>query len=433
MNLPPGTRETRVWLVSGIVLAGLLGALAFHYAQRVYRHKSFPHTTFLYNPTAAGSDFSKLAEPTSRWDPYESELSVYPPLTYVPLYPFALMPGRTGLFLFSCLFVVGVLWFVSYQLRFLPRWPRLCAALMIGLCNYAVLFCLDRGNVEAFVFLALGGFFLCYRADENSKVSRLSMLFLASAIAMKIYPAVYLVLLFARRQYRAIAETLLIALTLTLLAAALLPDGVSDSLVALKVHLENFRAEYVTDIKGLQYNSSYWGLLKFLILPRGDYREPLQNALLLPYIIASLALFAALSIYIWRVERTYWKQVTILTCTMLLLPHVSFDYRLIHLLLPVGLFLASNTPDRFGSLYGALWGALLIPKAYVFLVGFVSIGCVINPLIMTVLLGLIVADGLRVHATPVRQDPGDTPTLEPRKPRKIGMPDRKGKPWRPSR
>jgi hypothetical protein len=83
--------------------------------------------------------------------------------------------------------------------------------------------------------------------------------------------------------------------------------------------------------------------------------------------------------------------VALLTFTMLVFPQVSFDYKLLHLLLPVGLFLAAPTGQR-DTFYAVCLGLLLVPKAYGWLTHDVSVSVLLNPLLMTVVGVALIRD-----------------------------------------
>jgi hypothetical protein len=85
----------------------------------------------------------------------------------------------------------------------------------------------------------------------------------------------------------------------------------------------------------------------------------------------------------------------------ILLPEVTFDYKLIHLLVPAVLFI-STSPGKAGEdrLYMWLFGLLFIPKAYAPIGYETTIGVLLNPLLMTAMMGTIVWRGIRRTPAP---------------------------------
>ena len=84
-------------------------------------------------------------------------------------------------------------------------------------------------------------------------------------------------------------------------------------------------------------------------------------------------------------ERVFWRRLCLLTIAMLLLPNVSADYRLVFLLLPLGLFVREGKPSRYDLLLCWLFGCLLIPKNYLILDQDRNIGMLLNPLLLLLL------------------------------------------------
>ena len=88
---------------------------------------------------------------------------------------------------------------------------------------------------------------------------------------------------------------------------------------------------------------------------------------------------------------------------MLLLPHVSFDYKLILLFVPLILFINSNQRYKSDWFYMSVYALLLIPKSYYFLPHFttnsgaqdIGIGVILNPFLMITMLIVIIAGGIK--------------------------------------
>ncbi len=77
---------------------------------------------------------------------------------------------------------------------------------------------------------------------------------------------------------------------------------------------------------------------------------------------------------------------------MLLLPQVTFDYKMIHLYIALMLFLNSQKQSPYDILYAILFGLLLIPKDYLYIQPDISIAVFLNPLLMLMIAGTILLD-----------------------------------------
>jgi uncharacterized membrane protein len=219
---------------------------------------------------------------------------------------------------------------------------------------------------------------------------------LACATAMKLYPGVFGVLLLQRRQYKASALTAVMTLAVTLAAAASFPGGISGTFQKLSSNLEYFNNQYVLSLNASIFSSNYFAVLKIILAASGLNVTPWSQTLLLPYTLFCILVFAAVVIYILVREKVLWKQACLLTILVITLPTVSFDYKLIYLLLPLGLFVSAPQENAADDrLYGLLFGLSLIPKAYLPITGEVTLSVVLNPLLMTVMMGHIIWTGLR--------------------------------------
>jgi hypothetical protein len=120
------------------------------------------------------------------------------------------------------------------------------------------------------------------------------------------------------------------------------------------------------------------------------------------YSLVVMVCFALITLYVVFIEKVLWKKVALLTFSMLLFPHVSFDYKLMHVFLPLLLFINSEGESRGDWFYATAFALLLIPKSYYFLPDFVtnsgnrdiSIAVFVNPLIMVVMICVIMVGGL---------------------------------------
>ena len=121
------------------------------------------------------------------------------------------------------------------------------------------------------------------------------------------------------------------------------------------------------------------------------------------YRLSALALFGLVSIYVLLIERRRWKKVALLAFSMLLIPEISADYKLLHIFLPLFVFLNAPPSEKSDWFYACMFALLLIPKNYFFVAslttdagpGTYSIGAILNPLIMLAMSAVIIVRGLR--------------------------------------
>jgi len=386
-------REERAWLVSFIVVVGFAGAVFFHYWLGYYRGLPYPKNTFLFIPSDHSMDFFNLFNPVQTGHPYSYQWSIYFPFAFIPFSLFSFLPARIVHLAFLSIFIGWTVGFLYKHLKFLPHYERPTATFILSFLSYPFLICIDRGNFECLLFVFLCLFFANYQQGNLKR----SVFYLACAIAMKAYPGVLVVLFLARKQYKAAIATVVLAILLTVLSAAVYPGGVVGSFQGLANNLGHYKQDYIVGDGALAFGSSYFGPLKIIVRKFHPMGAAAIDPFILLYTLTCLAGFALASIYIVFRERTFWKQVAILSFAMILLPTVSAEYKLIHILFPLAFFLASPQNEKRERLYAVLFGLLLVPKAFFWLRDDISISVILNPLLMTTMILLIVLDGLSVR------------------------------------
>ena len=381
------TKTRKLRLLCAIVLGGMAFALAYHgLVARIFA-VGWPSNTFLFGPSIRFSDFYDIFLPLQGGDPLGRVQAIYFPFAYLTLVPIVGLPANAALAITFAVFAIGVFWWCWRALPELPPLRRAAVASATGFATYPFLICIDRANMEMIVALFVFGFLV---ALQRGRVM-LGAALLAGAIAMKVYPGVFGVILLQRRQYRAAALCAVLTIAFTLLPAAFFPGGIAQSFETLNGNQQWFRDNFIFNPGRAYFSTSYWSVLKFG--SRYVHADPqaLLHALHGVYIALSAALFAVLGWHVWRREPVLWKQAALLCFAMLVLPEVSFDYRLIHVLGPLMLFLAAPPEQGRDDLFYTIgFGLLLIPKAYAPLGVETTIGVLINPALMTLMAAHIV-------------------------------------------
>jgi len=85
---------------------------------------------------------------------------------------------------------------------------------------------------------------------------------------------------------------------------------------------------------------------------------------------------------------------------MLLTAPGSYDYRLLHVFLPLAFFVNDDSKNKNDLIYTVLFGLLLIPQSYILPVYKVThvtdmIGIFTEPLLMLTFIFLIITEGLK--------------------------------------
>src|SRR4051812_5553015 len=116
---------------------------------------------------------------------------------------------------------------------------------------------------------------------------------------------------------------------------------------------------------GILYGHSLLGGARILYVQH----MPPVAAVLKPYTIVSLLSLPGISyVVVFRI-RELWRRVAVIVMSLNLLPYTSTDYKLLHIYIPMFLFINAITRDRLDRVYALLFALLLAPKYYVYLFG----------------------------------------------------------------
>lgn len=385
--------ERKGWILALIVIVGFSLSVFFHYIVGTILGQPYPENTFLFNPHDWLNDFHNIFAAVSAGDPYRKRISCYPPFAYVPLIALCGLSSIAAAAIFLSGYASMVLIWCYQQLKQFSDYQRLLLTFSLSILTYPFIFCFDRANLEILVLAYLIGFVECHRRGHT----RGRTIFLACATATKMYPGVLFLILLKERKYKDILMGGLLTLLFSCASAMLYPGGLFVTLKRFSQNLAYFKANYV-HAPILLYNSSYWGILKYFVY-RGTSYHPETPSVMIAYTVTCLILTGAVAGYLYLYETTFWKQLTLLIGLMILLPHVSYDYKLVLLLVPMFLFVAETQSTLMDNLYAVLFGFLMIPKAYIFSQNGMNPGFILNPLLITALMLSIMAEGMRASRT----------------------------------
>ena len=382
----------RLHIAALVVAAGFLINVVFHYVQGFYLGKPYPFNTCMFNPQVMFQDFDAVYQGIKGFKPYFPD--DFTPSNYFPFANFIFYPFTwIGYFplanlCFILLFLAAYAW-GSYLL--LAQTPRVGPSaemflpfFIICFMSYPLLFNLDRANIETYLYLAMSAFMLSYVRQRYC----LSALFLAMAIAMKFFAVIFLLAYIAKKQWRPIFLAAGFTMALTLIPLWLFEGGFVANLSALAGALGSFGTRYIDDpFKTIQHSTSFYAVVRLLYLLKFD---TVDIDFKIPYAIAMTAILLPLSGYIIFRPLAAWQRIYLITFVFILFPFISFDYRLIHLNLPLFLLINSTKKERFELPILIGFSLLLIPKDYGVFGLDISVNVLLNPLIMTFMAGLVI-------------------------------------------
>lgn len=394
-TLSPAQQRTVVFC--GVLLAGMLAALAVMAINLLLQRAYYPAVTFLFDPRYRFEDFYDVAAfASSGLNVYAQTGPNYFPFFMLLLLPLKYLPVQAALWGVSGFFVAFYAWLAYHLMPALP-----CKPAWVGVftaCSFPLFFALDRGNVEMLLFIVCGLFIYCYQKGRLKTAG----LWLALAINMKLYPAVFLVLFAADKKYRELLLTL--CLTVGFFA---LGYFITDANQHLLHNLEAFAAFNHYLPFGLQFSHSLMNIVRvpaFISLNGGgpSLWGPFMQfsaEISLPYMLFVLAVFAFICLYVVFLRPPRWKAVLLLTLAEIGFPFVSYDYTLLHLTLPVLLLFAAPGRLPRQTTLCVLLALLFIPMNFwshtyyrYFYNMVLNAGTLVRPLLIVFLLAMLMSD-----------------------------------------
>jgi Glycosyltransferase family 87 len=394
------TRERKTaWLVF-VVLLGFVATVAAHYVVGQYELRGYPYSTFLFTPQDATGfpgqpnilgvhyfgDFFEAWITSRGPHPYvDSPLagpSSYFPATHVVLFPLAQLALEPALVLYLVAFTVA---FVVLVFRHVDgdRLARTQAALVLTGCSTPVLFLIDRANIEGLLFVMLAGSLLAYRRERVY----LAAVLLALPIAMKGSAGIFWLLFLFDGQIRALLLSVATFALTTIGALLILPGSTQANVEGLHSALRILITATGAGTTGLRHSTSLKSAFAGLGHADGHFDVFVDH-----YLLVGIAVLLGVALVLAILRPVLWQRVALLSAAMIVVPSVSYEYRMINLYLPLLLFLGTPERRRSDALFVALFGLLLVPKGLPILFGDVNLGTVVNPLLLLVLMAAVVVD-----------------------------------------
>jgi hypothetical protein len=292
-------------------------------------------------------------------------------------------------------------------------------------CSYPIWFALDRANLEVWAFGGTALWAYSYQRGYRPAAN----FALAVTLNLKPFPIVFCALYAARGTWKDLFYGALAGAVIFGFCMALLPGSVADNMRRLAVNLDLYNKVYIERGEGMPFAHSLFGLLKMIAATKTPGGPFAYNAagLMMPYLVLSLAAMVWLTIYLTRVAQPWWAQLALLVSAMNLLPFFSADYKLLHVFLP--LFAWINAPPamppqmlagrslypggaQFDKIIAVLFALLLMPKN----IGHpwndeISLGSILNPLLMLLLCVLVIRPSWSSKAHPLFSTTKEKPFL----------------------
>jgi len=388
-------RQDKLTLSSTILLTTFIGAVFYHFIMGVYLGWPHPYNSFLFFPWAKFSDYTGARALHKALNPYSLE-SVYPPLMFLLSYPLTQIGDDEYSYLEPAImivfFIAILFWTVFKLLKTKDSIEDFKLSVIFCLLNYPVLFLIDRGNLDLimFPFLFLG---LVHLYKRNSGAAAF---FLGFATALKITPAIFFLFLIKEKKYKEVIFAGIGIIAVNVAAAAFFKSGVAGTFQLMLRNMgRNYLGWALTDFS-VYYTHTLKGMIRMLSynFSSPTFQDGIQKWHSTYKVVTGLILISTMGLVYLRKGIEYWKGLTLVSITTLLLPLFSPDYKLVILIIPMILFLTSERKDRNALLYTVLFSLIFVPKSF-FWIKFVpweaaairesSPGPIITPIILFIL------------------------------------------------
>jgi len=399
LNMIRIDRENKIATSSLIILAGFALSVVYHYVEGIYKGLGYPYDTFLFKPNDRWADFIKLVNISH--NPY----SVIRGWSNFPfLYRFAWLFSFGHLNLLVKVYLLLFAGFFAYICWKNVKTPHpmdtVKNVFIFAFLSYPFLFSIDRANFEIVAFACLYGYFNLYH-----KHSMIASIFLALAVALKVYPAILALLFLTDKKYKEFFLAAGLSFFLTIASYAILPGGLVANIKGNFNNITAYNKSYAVFNGGLPFGNSLFGAIKFVVfwVKPGLTFNPativfIGGALPYYYIFTGFVLLGLFA-YVVFVEKSFWKKAAIFVCALNLLPTVSGDYKLLHLFIVLFLLINETEHNPWDWLYILLLSLVMIPKDYFRLLAEpeVSLSVLVNPLLMLLLITVIIGTGLQEY------------------------------------
>jgi len=323
----------------------------------------------------------------------------YFPFVFLFLWPFSLFSLQAALLISLMLFII--FFYISSYLFLGNNFSRLASTLALCSFSYVFIFLLDRANVETFVYIFIAMFMLLYlKPNKSMFLDIITAIFISFAINFKLYPGVFIILMLRDKRFRCLAFTILFSGIVFIISM----KAVGGTLDGLLQNLSWFNDNYqkaVFEIVAPQNTHSLFDSIKsitLLITKDVDVTKAIILKFIGPYVLLVLILFTFIAAYVILYEKSKWRAVFLLTVAMVLFPYTSNDYTLIHMYIPLFMYIISKKDNgKLDYIFSVLFAIIFCQLSFFELIKNFNwyLGMLIRPFAILTIMLIIIIQGLK--------------------------------------
>ena len=195
------------------------------------------------------------------------------------------------------------------------------------LTSYPVLFLIQRGNLEILIWVPVSlGLILFIRKKYGWAAVAFGL-----AVALKLYPFMFLSLLVVRRRFKEVGIAVLTALAVTTLSLWELGPSLAAAFRWNSIQLQAFGKYFAASEWALGYDHSFFSLVKLVTLSLHPDLTPFVRT----YTISAAALGILIFVlFLWRIPQL--NHILVVSILSVTIPPVSYDYTLLSLYVAFG-------------------------------------------------------------------------------------------------
>lgn len=357
--------STQIFIISGVVLTSIF-FIAFVFHNNLY-------TALLHGiKEDSFMDFFNSINHAIGREPYEWA-AIYPPICYMFYWFFGILMGDDAMEILAqhdvsqlelkqltLPMIVFLFYFTITLLLFLwllksmkhGKKAEKTWILIVVTLSVPFIYQFERANIIFLSLIFTMAFFL-WKDSENKYLRELSLILLAIAASLKIYPAIFGLLLLSEKRYKEAVRLVIYGVVFFFLPFLFIRGGFSTVPQFLK-NLTYTTTEYQATREGYKINFS--ALISYVA---GKFSP---NTLLWEVVSGKVALLLSiLGICVFPWLKEHWKKVLLLTCILIGFPNMSFEYTAIFLVIPLVMFLNQEQTGKMQYAYLILFILAFFP------------------------------------------------------------------------
>jgi Protein of unknown function (DUF2029). len=325
-------------------------------------------------------DFFNILSILATGHPYENALFIYPPFTglifgiFKDMLPYDLLAyattinpasvidthklaiqirdSQSGMIILLMFLIIGLgtMVFIISTLKTGSKNEKL---LFITLTVFSapMLFELERSNTILYALIFILGFFAC-KNSSIPLVRELALLFLACAAGLKVYPALFGLILLRERRWKDTLKAIIYGLIIFFVP--FLFFGGFEIIPKLVTTL--YTGSLSTFDRGLGHRVDLTSLIRII-----GYVINVQDKVIIDFGVKFSLVMSLIAIPACMSIKKNWKAITILCCMIILTPAFNYYYALIYMIPAIVFFLNQEKYNKIDCIFAIIFSLIYCP------------------------------------------------------------------------